>query len=224
MHSVEVIESVLATHSRVALLRLFTYSSRTKLQERVEQMQKPDEALVARAIATKERTGIQFWDALLTEASNSGSASKHLLSEVLFHQRNQNYHLLEPARLRDFVASVKGDLLAINSEVRMSNGSFLHIPMLDLKLRSKRSNDALARECVSALGVRGVLLDSGRSYHFIGTELVSSEEMLDLLAKFILLHPISDKAWAVHQILERSASLRINEKNGHVPTKIGVVA
>lgn len=66
-----------------------------------------------------------------------------------------------------------------------------------------------------ALAVRYLL---GKSYHFISRTLSTKSELIEILAKFILLHPISDKSWAAHQIIEDSASLRISENMMYSPT------
>jgi hypothetical protein len=96
----------------------------------------------------------------------------------------------------------------------------MHIPMLDFDLTSAPKNLGIIENILRVLKQRGMILNSGKSYHFIGYNLISENELLDLLAKFILVHPISDKAWTAHQIIERSASLRISKKYGSLPSYI----
>ncbi|HZT03269.1 MAG TPA: hypothetical protein VFA39_13485 [Steroidobacteraceae bacterium] len=220
MKSIDAIEEVLAAHPTVRWTRLFAFSTKTKLQDRVKDLDPLEGKLVESALTRKAKDGSRFWDALLGEMALQGATSKRLLGEVFYHQPNSHYLFVEPADLRKIITGRESECLALNSKVTLQDGTSRHIPLLDFKLASKNSNHQLARDCISALGLRGFLLDSGRSYHFIGASLVSGSDLFDVLAKFVLLNPLADKAWAAHQLLERSASLRITGKSGNTPEVI----
>jgi hypothetical protein len=217
MKSVDAIEELLRVNPNVSALRFFPFSTKTKLQERRPDLGAMESALVQRVLARKSQERIRFWDALLETLMNEGLSSTALLGEVFYHQANRDYLFVDRAQLRDFLSSRDDQCLALNSKVIMADGSSSHVPLLDFKIDSQLENCQLAEDCIVVLGLRGSLLDSGRSYHFIGSDLVTENEMLDLLAKFTLLHPISDKAWAAHQLIERSASLRVTAKGGQCP-------
>lgn len=224
MNSIDAVDEVLSVNPTVAFLRAFSFSLKTRLQDRIESIDERDAALIANAIAQKAVDKTQFWDALLTGFVRDGEYSTRLISEVFFHQANRDYHYINRSDFRTFFTGRSDNLWALNSKVILRDGASLHIPLLDFKIASQRRSDGLVKECVEALGLRGFLMDSGKSYHFIGLDLVGESEMLNLLAKFILLHPISDKAWAAHQILERSASLRITKKNTKEPILVCRIA
>jgi hypothetical protein len=155
---------------------------------------------------------------MLSIFAEEGVVHEKILSEALYHQANSHYEYINRNQLDEFLKTSRETPLAINSKLIMNDGTSKHIPLLDFKLSSNnKSHDNLVKACICILGLKGYILNSGRSYHFIGSQLVCESELLDLLAKFALLSPISDKAWVSHQIIERSASLRITVKNGKEP-------
>lgn len=220
MKSIDAIEKVLEANPRVSWIRFFVFSTKTKLQDRVKELSASECRLVDAALSRKSKEGMRFWEALLAMMAEQGKTSDRLLEEVFYHQPNRNYLFAERGDLREVIGSHESECLALNSKVLLRNGASRHIPLLDFKIASKPSNHRLVRDCVSALGLRGFLLNSGRSYHFIGLELVSESELLELLAKFVLLHPLSDTAWAAHQLVEQSASLRVTGRFGEAPEVI----
>ena len=82
--------------------------------------------------------------------------------------------------------------------------------MLDMGLPvGPESRDACVN-AVSALGVGGLLLQSGRSYHFIGNQPLGQRELTRFLARAQLLSPIVDARWASHQLIDGQCGLRIS--------------
>jgi hypothetical protein len=93
----------------------------------------------------------------------------------------------------------------------MKDGSFMHLPMMDFRLEP--TSEGL-RRVVSALNqmqsIGGAILESGRSYHYIGFSLVSENEWLKFLAKSLLLSPLTDVRYIAHRMLEGVGYLRIS--------------
>jgi hypothetical protein len=218
--SQDAIAFVLAQNASVQTLRFFKFSTRTKLQQRRREFDSGDAATIERALKRKAKEGLRFWEALLSDLVKEERSSRSLLSEVFYHQANRDYQYVERAAYGQFASGISTDGIALNSKVLINDGSSRHMALLDFKMPSKIANHKLAEDCVRALGLRGFLIDSGRSYHFMGIDLVTESALLDLLSKFALLHPISDMAWAAHQLLERSASLRVSERSGKAPSII----
>lgn len=222
MDSISVLKEILKKNEQIQSLRFFKFATNTKLQSRLLKFDEFENDLVNKTIDFKIKNNVRFWNALLSILIKNKITSTKLLVEALYHQPNKNYDYVNVVSLDAYLNSHEYDncCLAINSKVELLNGDTGHIPLLDFKLPSKNNNDKLAIDTVKALGLCGYLLDSGKSYHFIGNQILSENELIDLLAKFILLDPISDKAWASHQLIERSASVRISKRNNLAPKLI----
>lgn len=223
MDSAEVIKELVRGNSGIKACRFFSFSTSTKLQDRLQAMDDHECDLISRAQEKKKRESVRFWNALLSVFIEGRVHNEELLAEVFYHQPNRDFTYVDRKDLEEFLATKKAIPQAVNSKVLMIDGSSRHIPLLDFKVPSKQGHDRLVADCVRAMGLHGYVLDSGRSYHFIGSNLISESELLDLLAKFVLLDPISDKAWAAHQIIERSASLRVSEVRGRAPMVVSQV-
>lgn len=215
--SKNIISDIIANNKNIHSVRFFSFSTATKLQDRLTNLNQIELEIIQKAKNRKSKDGISFWDAMLSLFAEEGITHEKILSEVLYHQANSNYDYVSRNDIEQFLRIRREESLAINSKVIIDNGISRHIPLLDFKLPVSISNNNLAKACIRVLGLKGYLLESGRSYHFIGNGLMSESELLDLLAKFALLSPISDKAWVSHQIIERSASLRITAKDGKEP-------
>lgn len=220
MFSSDVIIELVRDNSSIKACRFFSFSTSTKLQDRFQQIDTLKSDLITKAQELKKKDGKRFWCALLSIFVQEKIHDKELLSEVFYHQANRDFEYVDRNGLDEFLARAKTSPYAINSKVLMIDGSSRHIPLLDFKVPSKQGHDKLVADCIKSMGLSGYMLDSGKSYHFIGNNLVSESELINLLAKFVLLDPISDKAWAAHQIIERSASLRVNEVRESIPTVV----
>jgi hypothetical protein len=219
-NSYDAIASLLESNSEIKTLRFFNFSTSTKLQQRRSTFAPHEIHLIDQALDTKNREGIRFWEAMLRVLAKEGASTKELIAEVFYHQPNRDYLYVDRADIRTFSPKLNGGAIALNSKVLLHDGSSRHLSLLDFKIRSGPQALQLAENCISALGLRGFLLDSGRSYHFIGVDPVTESALLELLAKFVLLHPIADAAWAAHQSIERSASLRVSSRDGKSPQVI----
>ena len=85
------------------------------------------------------------------------------------------------------------------------------------------SEDGLTKvnKILTLLGVKqGYLMDSGSSYHFIGSEPMPVDEYHAFLYKSLLFAPITDGRWIAHQLINGNSNLRIGEKNGVSPQLI----
>lgn len=217
INSSSIVSKIIADNKNIHSVRFFSFSTATKLQDRLKNLNQIELEIIQKAKNKKERNGVSFWDAMLSIFAQEGVVHERIFSEILYHQANSNFEYVFRNQIEYFLGIRREAPLAINSKVIIDDGTSRHIPLLDFKLPCSGSNNNLAKSCIRVLGLRGYLLESGRSYHFIGDYLISESELLDLLAKFALLSPISDKAWVSHQIIERSASLRITEKDGKEP-------
>ena len=113
------------------------------------------------------------------------------------------------------------EALKVVSRVRTKNGLF-HIPLLDLDIPVDEGGAASAEEVFVNLGIRsGAVLDSGKSYHAWGLELIPDKDWHDFMHRALLLDRI-DRRWVGHRLIDGQANLRISEKRGKVPTVVHV--
>lgn len=101
-----------------------------------------------------------------------------------------------------------------------------HLPMLDFHPRPSAAVEPLIQTvCRHLFGSAVLILESGHSYHALGTEAVSADAYLDLLARSTLFGPIVDRAYVAHQVLERQGSLRLSAASGthEMPMVVSVV-
>lgn len=107
------------------------------------------------------------------------------------------------------------------SKVKTKNGIF-HIPLLDLDIPVDENGIEKIREISLGLGIKhAAILNSGRSYHFWGLELLSEEEWRKFMYRALLLDKI-DRRWIGHRLIDGQANLRISEKGGKIPCVVKV--
>lgn len=105
------------------------------------------------------------------------------------------------------------------SKVKTRIGIF-HIPLLDLDIPVDENGIEKIREISFGLGIKhAAILNSGRSYHFWGLELLSEEEWRRFMYKALLLDKI-DRRWIGHRLIDGQANLRISEKGGKIPVVV----
>ena len=74
--------------------------------------------------------------------------------------------------------------------------------MLDFSVEASRESEEWVLGSLRLLGCRGLLIQSGRSYHYYGAELFGALEMRDFLAKALLFGGLVDRRWVAHQLIE----------------------
>lgn len=143
-------------------------------------------------------------------------------------ERMGNLKRFDPKGLEIVSYVEKGDqeiviheALKIVSKVRTAKGYF-HIPLLDLDIPVEEGGAASIEEVAKNLDIlSGAILNSGRSYHFWGLELMPIEEWYKFMYRALLLDRI-DRRWVGHRLIDGQANLRISEKRGDVPRVVHV--
>lgn len=217
MNSLDVLDEVISLNPEISTFHFFQFNPSAKIQERLINPTEAERDLINSAIQKKGKSGLPFWEALLSTVLENGSWSKSLLAATLLHQPNPELIKVDKDIVRQYFLENAGSEIACNSTVTLSTGETAHIPLLDFKAPYSSRNCMLVSDCVRQLGLKGLVINSGRSFHFWGGDLVTKEGLLALLGRFSLLHPISDKSWAAHQIMEGSASLRITPRHNQWP-------
>lgn len=178
--------------------------------------------LVQKARAERAETGYPFWDVLLTQVADASTeAVPDILKEAQYHHdmgrvATTTEFLVTDAKQveetveREVTGLVSGEILALNSRIRGSDGATRHLAMLDYRVPLTKSNETLVVQHLATLELSGWLVASGRSFHFLGDTLLAGQDRLtEFLGRALLHAPIVDGRWVAHQLIEGACSLRI---------------
>jgi hypothetical protein len=176
--------------------------------------------VLEKATTIRATYGLPFWDSVNLSCFEQGSYVSHLLKEALFHNGKdvrEKFLARDEMRQENIEALARNvggeNMCAISSVVEMMDDSILHIPMLDFHCPASKQNLDLVREATALLGLsNGIVVSSGKSFHFYGVDLVSTSSMVNILTRGLLLAPIIDRAWLAHQLIENAAALRISPR------------
>lgn len=98
---------------------------------------------------------------------------------------------LEGSQLKKFVNSqTEGWNVAVNSKVKLSDGTIAHIPMLDLAPR--KSKEALRKIQSQLMKIikphfgEGYVLETGKSYHYIGAKIFAEKRLNEFLGRSLI--------------------------------------
>lgn len=103
-------------------------------------------------------------------------------------------------------------IVAVSSRVRKIDGSIRHFLMLDFACRNDEVGQDYAISILRQLDVHGILINSGRSFHFYSDTHFPYDEWVSKMGHALLFAPLTDGAWIAHQLIEGRAALRISKK------------
>jgi len=117
-----------------------------------------------------------------------------------------------PERLAKIAWSLPDNrVLGIISRVGLPHGRSAHIPMMDFICTVSAANqDVLIHLLKEFRRERGWLLESGRSYHYYGSTLLSEAEWPVFLGKCLLMSGQSDDRYIGHQLVDGHCVLRLS--------------
>lgn len=221
MDTLEVISEILNLNIDIEVLNFVELKSSKIVQDNIE-INVSEKNLINKALEIRNKHHFPFWDSLCSTFINNKNYSVKLLSSVFHH--NYNKAVISIPRILftgvdQYLESNKK--YAILSKVVCKNKRIYHIPLIDFHCISNNVNASLAEDIVKILQIGpGYLLDSGESFHFIGSKLINNSEFVPYLGKLLMYSPIIDKSWISHQLIEKSCALRITYKNNVLPKVI----
>jgi hypothetical protein len=164
-----------------------------------------------------------FWPSVLTICWRDHSARGALLRAIRHATVTGTVRIIEVPRRRVTAATFRrligqlrsNEALAVMSKIKLENGGWAHLPMVDFSCYDTEADLKKVLTAVRALGHKsGVIVRSGNSFHFYGFRIMSEEEWLTSMARFLLLAPIVDVRYAAHRIMDRVCTLRISGRGG----------
>ncbi|MEI7014077.1 hypothetical protein [Leptospira licerasiae] len=172
--------------------------------------------MIEKALSIR-RLGFSFWESLVSIYTIDESAPIEFINKALHHNpsgRIISFSSSDQDKIIDFISANNDKNISLRSNVGISNGLDLHIPMIDFHITPGKHSEKIIETIIYTLGINpGYLINSGKSYHYLSTFLLPKEKLMNILVKLILLSPIVDRNWLVHQILEGSCSLRMTKAN-----------
>jgi hypothetical protein len=197
------------------------YSPYPGLEERFAQSADtfPDEiAERARDLKKSAFDDIPYWESILVAASSRekfGLFIQEAIRHDVVREFSDRFEIpvsnLTGELLQEHIARLSSDrVLALCSKCRLRDGSLKHIPMMDFRCLPSPENLEKIKTILKGLGQRnGAIVESGRSYHFYGFELLDQNEWIRFLAQCLLLHPFTDSRYIAHRLMGGTCALRI---------------
>lgn len=180
-----------------------------------------------------------IWFYTYMPRENTQDKKSNSLSQLIFHdfskfslagEKSEDItvdHINHWIRLLD-----EGEVLGIISEIKIArsfeeyySAHFHHIPMMDFRCPKSPKNLARIKGLLRTIGEKeGVILDSGRSYHYFGTNPLSEKEWLMFLGK-CLLSGLVDERYIGHRLIDRCGILRISacSLRPKIPTVVSIL-
>jgi hypothetical protein len=130
------------------------------------------------------------------------------------HRANKQWRVLTSdltsALLKEKIESLPRDLaIALDSRCTFQDRSVKYIPMMDFKPTPSADHLELLKEFFKRINCRGIIVDSGASYHFYGFDFFDTEQWIKFLGQ-CLLAPWSDSRWIGHSLIAGGGDLRIS--------------
>jgi hypothetical protein len=213
----------------VSRMTFVAYRPAPGLDARLARNLDPTSDIRETAEQIRERWGIPFWDAVLAIAMTRGEIPERYVELAILHDKSPEEHHLDMVQSEISAESVQsmlenlkdGLVLAVSSKVGLKNNGFAHIPMMDFRCEPSSKTAEIVKAALRAMGEEaGLLVNSGRSYHFYGRRLLSRDEWLRFLAMGILFSPIVDARYIAHRLADGACRLRIGPGPGKPSTPI----
>lgn len=219
MNSLEVILNIVQTMPAIGSFSFHKFPKQLLVQESDIKWRENEQRMLDKALELKE-IGLPFWDGIMLSTFNNPNYSEELLAKALRHNSHLRLTYVSKEKLASWIEAQAQDIdhYAFCSKVVMTNEEEWHLPLLDFHIPVSETNVRIVESVCRILGLlKGWILNSGESYHFIGGTPISYHDLEQMLYRALMYTPIIDKAWISHQLREHSCSLRIGKKNGLYP-------
>jgi hypothetical protein len=185
---------------------------------------------VEEAMRLRSAYGVPYWDGVLS-ALERGVLPSQLLDAALRHNARADHEPeigvvgLDAKQIRDKADELPdGMVLALSSRVKcVGSLTHRHLPMLDFRWKPSPEARRGILVMMRAMAVQGLLLESGNSFHFIGTRLVTETEFVRFFGRSLLCGSMIDRRWVAHQLIEGDAALRITTPRVNGPRREPIV-
>ena len=226
----EFLSRLCSVQNDLAALRFAAYTPEPKLSERLNNTLTQEESeLRDKATAVCHDNGIPFWDALLGICMGRDSIPERFLQSAGLHgssppifQCDVSSSEVSTARIEEIINRLPNGLgLVVSSKVTLRSGEIGHIPMLDFRCPCTPGNAKGIREILKLLGeTAGVIVGSGRSFHYYGARLLSDSSWSEFMAHALLFAPVVDPRYIAHRLKDGECRLKLVASKESTLTKI----
>jgi len=218
------INALCGRYPNFAELRFRKYVPTDGLSERLKSLKAPDRSGIvdhhppesapdgewltaAKSIALQ--TGTMLWNVVAEMVMKEGKQlPRDALIEALVHRHSESERTLVLTRremsdggLKLITQGLRGtESLALCSEVRLI------------------ANQSAICSMLGEIGQNGVVVDSGKSYHFLGASILTSDEWIRFMGRALLFAPFIDTRFIGHRLLDGECTLRLTAKDGKIPS------
>lgn len=219
----DIVKEVFKKNKDIKGIYYHSYPEALPLQERIE-FDEIDQDLFYKSLQIRNSIKLPFWDSLMMAFVQNQIFSEKILdalskSAVIRKKKFLSRKAVLDGKLEELQKSKLN--YAINSEIILSTGEKRHLLLLDFHIRHSVYSELFVQKIIEKLYKKeGFIINSGKSYHFIGSGYFTLDSMLDILVKSIFFSPVVDKTWVAYQLLDRSCSLRFTKKHNSFPTLV----
>ena len=215
INSIDIIKKVAKENSNIEYLNFYEFKSYELIQDRINLNEEPLKNVFSNALVLRDEYSLPFWDSFNVSLFGKKINNYTFLKEINFHNSSSDKIVL---RKDDFIKNDVSFIKYTGFSSKINSGtSDLHIPLLDFHIPTSDENQNICLNILLHLNLKGYLLNSGKSYHFIGKGLVSYEQLQNILFNALLFSPIIDKSWIAHQLIQRYCCLRVSKKYERLP-------
>lgn len=227
---VEFFPRLFQLHPQIKTLTFATYKPGPKLSERLSsQLSKQEEALRDKAEAICKENGIPFWDAVLGISMKDNAIPERFVDAALAHEPTspaKEFALENKEVTVDRIHRIIDELpegcgLAVSSRLQLVTGDISHLPMADFRCQCGEGNARAIRKMLEHIGQpEGMLIQSGRSYHFYGFSLLSPDAWTKFMGQVLLFAPVTDPRYVAHRLIDGQCRLKIVGSKNEPPPPI----
>jgi hypothetical protein len=212
---------------QIRKMRFVSYPDAPGFEERcLNDSRSPLSQTFSRAATLAKLTNcdVPLWEFAWLMA-NTPEVFDRLVAQALEHntdeRRSQTFSVeassLSPEWARKKLEGQSSHLvLAFCSKCQLADDSLVHIPMMDFRCEPCPTNQQKVESALRGIGQRrGYILNSGRSYHYYGLDLVDEISWIEFMAKNLLLSPLTDSRYIAHRLIDGTCALRISTSLRH---------
>ncbi len=220
--TIDIIAEIISFNKNISTIRVVSHAAQKDTKTDLKPVwTEKEEAVYNNALQMKADYSIPFWNGIMLSNVDNPKWSEKCLKASFRHNQVKFIADIPVERIECLrTISVEGDRKSINSHITVKDGMVYHIPMLDFHIPVSAINTDIVKTICRIIGQQGYILNSGHSYHFIGKNPFTYNDMIRFLGQALLFTPIVDEIWIAHQLQDGSCSLRFGKKNGVLPTLI----
>lgn len=221
INSLDIIKALINQEKSIQSIWLVEFNNYKLIQNRIEITEELENAFNS-ALDLRERYKLPFWDGFNVSLFDKKIKKFDFFDDILFHNTAKKEIIVQREKASNLSLSNLNGYTALSSKIK-ANNKIMHLPLLDFHIPVSDKNTEISKNVIAHLGLKGNLLDSGKSYHFVGSRLLEENEMKNLLYKALLFAPIIDRAWISHQLIQGYCCLRLSKKYDRSPYLISKI-